>query len=120
MTIKEGDVDIGAPQRRVATNSVAFQANRSPLFTTPGANASAENPGEDEAEDGAQTVDVIQHSFRLNETSFDKKVCRGSRLNTYMKRKTDPRFVSVGLPRSPQVVHEDPQGGPPEEGGRWR
>ncbi|KAE9983693.1 hypothetical protein BLS_003840 [Venturia inaequalis] len=37
-----------------------------------GANASAEEAG-DEVEDTAQTVIDVVHSFRLNETQFDKK-----------------------------------------------
>jgi hypothetical protein len=37
-----------------------------------GANASAEEGGDD-VDDGAQTVLDVVHSFRLNETQFDKK-----------------------------------------------
>ena len=37
-----------------------------------GANASAEEASE-EVEDGVETVNNIVHSFRLNQTSFDKK-----------------------------------------------
>ena len=37
-----------------------------------GANASAEG-GDEDADDQAQTVIDVVHSFRLNETSFDKK-----------------------------------------------
>ncbi|KAI0254681.1 translationally controlled tumor-associated [Lactifluus subvellereus] len=47
ITIKEGDVDIGA-------------------------NPSAEEQ-EEGVEDGAQTVNNVAHSFRLQQTSFDKK-----------------------------------------------
>ncbi|EJU06032.1 translationally-controlled tumor protein [Dacryopinax primogenitus] len=47
ITIKEGEVDIGA-------------------------NASAEEASED-LDDGAQTVNNVVHSFRLQSTSFDKK-----------------------------------------------
>ncbi|KAJ3049908.1 hypothetical protein HK097_009100 [Rhizophlyctis rosea] len=47
ITIKEGEVDIGA-------------------------NASAEE-AEESLEDGAQTVNNVVHSFRLQSTSFDKK-----------------------------------------------
>jgi hypothetical protein len=37
-----------------------------------GANASAEEAGE-ELEDGAETVNNVVYSFRLNSSSFDKK-----------------------------------------------
>ncbi|EME47225.1 hypothetical protein DOTSEDRAFT_122601, partial [Dothistroma septosporum NZE10] len=50
-----------------------------------GANASAEGGDDDGAEDqAAQVIDVV-HSFRLNETSFDKKSYL-SHLKTYMKK----------------------------------
>nr|POE86541.1 translationally-controlled tumor protein like [Quercus suber] len=48
-----------------------------------GANASAEEAGED-ADDQAQTVIDVVHSFRLNETQFDKKSYL-SHLKGYMK-----------------------------------
>lgn len=48
-----------------------------------GANASAEEAGED-ADDQAQTVIDVVHSFRMNETSFDKKTYLGH-LKGYMK-----------------------------------
>jgi hypothetical protein len=47
VTVKDGDVDIGA-------------------------NASAEE-AEEALEDGAVTVNNVVHSFRLQQTSFDKK-----------------------------------------------
>ncbi|TID17997.1 putative translationally-controlled tumor protein [Venturia nashicola] len=49
-----------------------------------GANASAEEAGED-VEDTAQTVIDVVHSFRLNETQFDKKGYL-SYLKGYMKK----------------------------------
>lgn len=48
-----------------------------------GANASAEEAGED-ADDQAQTVIDVVHSFRLNETQFDKKSYL-THLKGYMK-----------------------------------
>ncbi|KAF2443223.1 microtubule/calcium-binding protein [Karstenula rhodostoma CBS 690.94] len=48
-----------------------------------GANASAEG-GDEDAEDQAQTVIDVVHSFRLNETSFDKKSYL-THLKGYMK-----------------------------------
>jgi hypothetical protein len=51
-----------------------------------GANPSAEDGGADEAlEDTQQTVLDVAHSFRLNETQFDKKSYL-SHLKTYMKK----------------------------------
>ncbi|EMC92322.1 hypothetical protein BAUCODRAFT_126310 [Baudoinia panamericana UAMH 10762] len=49
-----------------------------------GANPSAEE-AEEGAEDKAQTVIDVVHSFRLNETSFDKKAYLGH-LKDYMKK----------------------------------
>ncbi|EOD48360.1 Translationally-controlled tumor protein [Neofusicoccum parvum] len=49
-----------------------------------GANPSAEEGGDD-VEDSAQTVLDVVHSFRLNETSFDKKSYL-SHLKGYMKK----------------------------------
>ncbi|OCK74508.1 microtubule/calcium-binding protein [Lepidopterella palustris CBS 459.81] len=49
-----------------------------------GANPSAEE-GDEGVEDTAQTVIDVVHSFRLNETSFDKKSYL-SHLKTYMKK----------------------------------
>ncbi|KAF2203471.1 microtubule/calcium-binding protein [Delitschia confertaspora ATCC 74209] len=49
-----------------------------------GANPSAEE-GEEGVEDSAQQVIDVVHSFRLNETSFDKKSYL-SHLKTYMKK----------------------------------
>ena len=49
-----------------------------------GANASAEDAAED-LDDNAQTVLDVVHSFRLNETQFDKKSYLGH-LKTYMKK----------------------------------
>lgn len=48
MTISEGEVDIGA-------------------------NPSAEDGGADDVESSSQTVNNVVYSFRLTETSFDKK-----------------------------------------------
>lgn len=52
-----------------------------------GANPSAEE-GDEGVEDSAQTVIDVVHSFRLNETSFDKKSYL-SHLKTYMKKVKD-------------------------------
>ncbi|KAJ4359881.1 uncharacterized protein N0V89_000437 [Didymosphaeria variabile] len=49
-----------------------------------GANASAEGGDDDGADDTAQTVIDVVHSFRLNETSFDKKSYL-THLKGYMK-----------------------------------
>ena len=48
ITVTEGDVDIGA-------------------------NPSAEDGGDEGAESSSQTVNNVVYSFRLTETSFDKK-----------------------------------------------
>lgn len=50
-----------------------------------GANASAEGGDDEGAEDAAEQVIDIVHSFRLNETSFDKKSYL-SHLKGYMKK----------------------------------
>ena len=42
------------------------------VYTITGANPSTEE-GEEALEDGAATVNNVVHSFRLNQTSFDKK-----------------------------------------------
>ncbi|KAK8190179.1 microtubule/calcium-binding protein [Phyllosticta capitalensis] len=49
-----------------------------------GANPSAEDGGGDDVDDQSQTVLDIVHSFRLSETSYDKKSYL-SHLKTYMK-----------------------------------
>ncbi|KAL1587806.1 hypothetical protein WHR41_03614 [Cladosporium halotolerans] len=50
-----------------------------------GANASAEGGDDDGADDQKETKIDIVHSFRLQETSFDKKAYLGH-LKTYMKK----------------------------------
>ncbi|KAF2222550.1 microtubule/calcium-binding protein [Elsinoe ampelina] len=50
-----------------------------------GANPSAEGGDDEGADDATQTVIDIVHSFRLNETSFDKKSYLGH-LKGYMKK----------------------------------
>jgi len=50
-----------------------------------GANPSAEDGGGDDLEDTTSTVLDIAHSFRLNETQFDKKTYL-SHLKGYMKK----------------------------------
>lgn len=50
-----------------------------------GANPSAEDGGDEGAEDATSTVIDVVHSFRLNETSFDKKSYLGH-LKQYMKK----------------------------------
>ncbi|KAK3082214.1 hypothetical protein LTS18_010631 [Coniosporium uncinatum] len=50
-----------------------------------GANPSAEGGDDEGAEDGSQTVIDVVHSFRLNETSFDKKSYL-SHLKGFMKK----------------------------------
>ncbi|EME85386.1 uncharacterized protein MYCFIDRAFT_60259 [Pseudocercospora fijiensis CIRAD86] len=69
-------------------DGVAYEANCSkitigPVDVNTGANASAEE-AEEGADDAAQTVIDIVHSFRLNETAFDKKGYL-SYLKGYMK-----------------------------------
>ena len=55
--------------RLVAAGSLSCTDKNPPDI---GANASAEEASED-AEDSSQTVIDVVHSFRLNETVFDKK-----------------------------------------------
>ncbi|KAG9678939.1 translationally controlled tumor-associated, partial [Aureobasidium melanogenum] len=50
-----------------------------------GANPSAEDGGDEGADDATSSVIDIVHSFRLNETSFDKKSYLGH-LKQYMKK----------------------------------
>jgi hypothetical protein len=50
-----------------------------------GANPSAEDGGDEGAEDTTSTVINVVHNFRLNETSFDKKSYLGH-LKQYMKK----------------------------------
>ena len=50
-----------------------------------GANPSAEEGGDEGADDATSTVIDVVHSFRLNETSFDKKSYLGH-LKQYMKK----------------------------------
>ncbi|CAK1361983.1 Translationally-controlled tumor protein [Cercospora beticola] len=59
-----------------------------PVEVNTGANASAEGGDDEGAEDTAQTVIDVVHSFRLNETSFDKKSYL-SHLKGYMKAVKD-------------------------------
>jgi hypothetical protein len=54
-----------------------------------GANASAEEAGE-ELEDGTETVNNVVYSFRLNQTSFDKK-----NYLTYLKGELFPRDTQL-------------------------
>ncbi|KAI7855024.1 translationally controlled tumor protein [Circinella umbellata] len=74
ITIKEGDVDIGA-------------------------NPSAEG-GDEGVEEGAQTVNNVIHSFRLTETAFDKKSYM-SYIKGYMKalkaklQETNPERIPI-------------------------
>lgn len=73
-------------------DGVAYEANCSkitigPVDVNTGANASAEE-AEEGADDSAQTVIDIVHSFRLNETAFDKKGYL-SYLKGYMKTVKD-------------------------------
>ncbi|KAF7194356.1 Translationally-controlled tumor protein-like [Pseudocercospora fuligena] len=73
-------------------DGVAYEANCSkitigPVDVNTGANASAEE-AEEGADDAAQTVIDIVHSFRLNETAFDKKGYL-SYLKGYMKTVKD-------------------------------
>lgn len=66
MTVKEGDVNIGARVRLIGLDL------RTVLTLRPGANPSADE--QDEAlEDGATQVNNVVHSFRLQSTTFDKK-----------------------------------------------
>ncbi|KAL7268020.1 hypothetical protein RUND412_009369 [Rhizina undulata] len=70
-------------------NDVIYEANAQMITIKKGAdvdigaNASAEEQAE-ELEDGAETVNNIVHSFRLNQISFDKKGYVGQ-LKTYLK-----------------------------------
>ncbi|KAG9619624.1 hypothetical protein KCU64_g22130, partial [Aureobasidium melanogenum] len=50
-----------------------------------GANPSAEDGGDEGADDQTTSVIDVVHSFRLNETSFDKKSYLGH-LKQYMKK----------------------------------
>lgn len=43
------------------------------MATDIGANPSAEDGGGDDVDENSQTVIDVVHSFRLNETQFDKK-----------------------------------------------
>ncbi|KAI5844496.1 Mss4-like protein [Morchella snyderi] len=60
-----------------------------------GANASAEEAGE-ELEDGAETVNNVCYSFRLQSTSFDKKTYV-NHLKAYMKT-VKAKLVEKGAP----------------------
>lgn len=68
-----------------------------------GANASAEEAGE-ELEDGVETVNNVVYSFRLNQTSFDKK----SYL-TYLKGMSGHLAIETKLTISLRL-HEGRQG----------
>ena len=65
-----------------------------------GANPSAEDGGDEALEEGMITVNNVAYSFRLSETSFDKKSYI-TYIKGYMKRikaklaETDPEAVSV-------------------------
>jgi len=70
-----------------------------------GANPSAEEGGEDLEDSAQQVIDVV-HSFRLNETNFDKKTYL-SHLKGYMKK------VKEGMKekgRSPDEITEFEKG----------
>lgn len=67
-----------------------------------GANASAEEA--DEAlEDGAQTVNNIVHSFRLQSTSFDKKAYLGHLKSTFST--LSPNTNAAPPPRRSPIHH---------------
>ncbi|EMF15586.1 translationally-controlled tumor protein [Sphaerulina musiva SO2202] len=70
-------------------DGVVYEANCKkitigPVEVNTGANASAEGGDEEGAEDSAETKIDVVYSFRLNETSFDKKSYL-SHLKGYMK-----------------------------------
>lgn len=71
-------------------DGVAYEANCSKITVGGdnidiGANPSAEGGDDEGGDDTKQTVIDIVHSFRLNETSFDKKAYLGH-LKDYMKK----------------------------------
>ena len=78
-----------------------------------GANPSAEDGGDEALEEGMITVNNVAYSFRLSETSFDKKSYI-TYIKGYMKRikaklaETDPEAVSssrrVPLPTSRRLL----------------
>jgi hypothetical protein len=70
--------------RSSTTSSTLAQSLTTPLSDI-GANPSAEDGGDEGAEDATSTVIDVVYSFRLNETSFDKKSYLGH-LKQYMKK----------------------------------
>ena len=75
-----------------------------------GANASAEGGDDEGADDQAQTVIDVVHSFRLNETHFDKKSYLTHLKGVYIPS-TCPR-AQLTISR----LHEGRQGQAPGEG----
>jgi hypothetical protein len=70
-----------------------------------GANASAEEPGDEGADDTATQVLDIVHSFRLNETGFDKKGYL-----TYLKGEPDADTDATQNVLTPRRLHEGGKG----------
>lgn len=66
ITVKDGDVDIGGNP----PNPLAYPISKNSSLL--GANPSAEEQ-EDALADGAVQVNNVAHSFRLQQTTFDKK-----------------------------------------------
>ncbi|KAF2715700.1 microtubule/calcium-binding protein [Pleomassaria siparia CBS 279.74] len=83
-----GDEILSDSYDLIDVDGIAYEANCARITVGVdnidiGANASAEEQ-EETAEDAATTVIDVVHSFRLNETSFDKKSYL-SHLKSYMK-----------------------------------
>lgn len=69
ITVKEGEVDIGANACVPALTAPLCEPD--PL--TLSVSCSSAEEAEEALEEGEQRVNNIVHSFRLTETSFDKK-----------------------------------------------
>jgi len=85
-----GDEIISDSYNLKEVDGVAYEADCSKITIGAdnidiGANPSAEGGDDEDADDQSQTVIDVVHSFRLNETSFDKKSYL-SHLKQYMKK----------------------------------
>lgn len=87
ITIKEGEVNIGA--NACVPSSPHLRWPRQIGLTLLRCVRSSAEEAEEALEEGEQRVNNVVHSFRLTETSFDKKSCVRVRLSLTW-RSTDP------------------------------
>ena len=84
--VKEGDVDIGESHQHSTNISPSLgPVQDTNLRVLAGGNPSAEE-AEEALEAGASQINNVVHSFRLQSTAFDKKVCPSTPAPTVGRR----------------------------------